>query len=300
MAAGSPVRHDLAALLDHVRAMCPTLGLDAARARVDDGGQYNLVVVVDERYVIRAPRTAKALATMRGEVALLGALAPRLPLAVPRPLCWDLDAAPGLAFMGYENIAGIALERETYARLAPATVAAIARQVGEFLWTLHRTDLKAPPERPPIAADWSSWEHLYARIRGCLLPLMRPDARDEVAAHFEAVLGDREFWRYEPALIHGDFGTGNILFDEAAERVTGVIDFGSAGTGDPANDIAALTSRNSLPVEFVGLMASTYPGVSQLLERADFYRGTFALQYALYGAEMGDDEALRAGLARYR
>jgi aminoglycoside 2''-phosphotransferase len=158
----------------------------------------------------------------------------------------------------------------------------------------------ALPVRPSIAADRGTWEDLYRRIRVRLFPLMRPSAREEVAAHFESALSDRGFWVYDPALIHGDFGTSNILFDATEQRVSGVIDFGSAGIGDPANDIAALTSRNSLPEDVVPLMEPAYAGATRLLDRARFYRGTFALQYALFGAEMGDDGALRHGLARYR
>jgi aminoglycoside 2''-phosphotransferase len=131
-------------------------------------------------------------------------------------------------------------------------------------------------------------------------PLTRPAARENVAAHFESALGDPAFWAYEPALIHGDFGASNIIYDPTAKRVNGVIDLGSAGVGDPANDIAALTSSNSLPEDVIPLMEPAYPGATRLLDRARFYRGTFVLQYALFGAETGDDDILRHGLARYR
>ena len=35
------------------------------------------------------------------------------------------------------------------------------------------------------------------------------------------------------------------------------------------------------------------------LGRVAFYRGTFALQEALFGVENGDEEAFRAGIAPY-
>lgn len=301
------MQDDAAALIARVRAVYPALALDPTQARLETGGQNNLVLIAGaggdagERYVFRFPRHQQALDRMRAEVALLRALVPALPLPIPEPRYWTEDGGPGAAFMGYALIPGSGLRREVYARLeGTAAGHELAAQVGAFLWALHHIPIAALPIRPPVAAERATWDDLYHRIRARLFPLMRPAARDEVAAHFEAALGDATFWRYQPALIHGDFGTDNILLDAAAGRLSGVIDFGSAGTGDPANDLAALTSRNGLPESFVALMEPAYPGATALLERARFYRGTFALQYALFGAEMSDDEALRDGLARYR
>ena len=47
-----------------------------------------------------------------------------------------------------------------------------------------------------------------------------------------------DLWRYDACLIHGDFGTANLLFAEG--RISGVIDFGFCGSGDPAQDLGAL------------------------------------------------------------
>jgi aminoglycoside phosphotransferase (APT) family kinase protein len=44
------------------------------------------------------------------------------------------------------------------------------------------------------------------------------------------------------ALRHGDFGTGNVLYDPHSLDLTGVIDFGFSGLGNPAIDIAALST----------------------------------------------------------
>jgi aminoglycoside phosphotransferase (APT) family kinase protein len=78
--------------------------------------------------------------------------------------------------------------------------------------------------------------------------------------------------------LHGDFGGGNILYDPATRRVTGVIDFGGVALGDPAVDIAALSCYGE---PFLALGAPAYPGIATLLPRARRYRATFALQQAL-------------------
>jgi aminoglycoside 2''-phosphotransferase len=98
-------------------------------------------------------------------------------------------------------------------------------------------------------------------------------------------------------LIHGDFGTSNLLYDAAARRITGVIDFDGAGPGDPATDIAALMSYGD---DFMSLLVDEYPVSEGLLARARLYRGTFALQEALFGIEHGDSDAFDVGIEEYR
>lgn len=61
---------------------------------------------------------------------------------------------------------------------------------------------------------------------------MRPDAR--AARLFESFLADERAFAYEPVLKHGDFGPSNILFERAAGQITGILDFGNSGLGDPA------------------------------------------------------------------
>ncbi len=68
-----------------------------------------------------------------------------------------------------------------------------------------------------------------ADIREKLFPLMRPDAREQVTAHFERALDDPATFAYTPALVHGDFGAGNILYDARARSISGIIDWSSAG-----------------------------------------------------------------------
>ena len=97
-------------------------------------------------------------------------------------------------------------------------------------------------------------------------------------------------------MIHGDFGAGNILVDESTGRAVVVIDFSSIALGDPAIDYAAISTVHSRVIE---LLTHRNPRVAQYTKRIAFYRGTFALQEALYGAVVGDDQALAEGLAEF-
>jgi aminoglycoside 2''-phosphotransferase len=98
-------------------------------------------------------------------------------------------------------------------------------------------------------------------------------------------------------LRHGDFGTGNILYDPQTLHITGIIDFGFAGLGDRAVDIAGLAA--SYGEAFVMRCAAIYPEIAQMLPRARLYRGTFALQQALYALRDGNPADFEDGMAGY-
>jgi aminoglycoside 2''-phosphotransferase len=125
---------------------------------------------------------------------------------------------------------------------------------------------------------------------------MRADARAAAALHFETFLGDPDNASIRPSLVHGDFGTANILHDPRARRVTGVIDFGEARLDDPAVDLAAVLWG---PAELVAAIETAYGRTNELRQRIRFYAGTFALQEALFGLDQRDAGALRRGLAPY-
>ena len=59
---------------------------------------------------------------------------------------------------------------------------------------------------------------MYASIRERLFQYMRSAARIAVVELFETLLASLD---YTPRLIHGDFGTSNLLLDSAAGRITG-------------------------------------------------------------------------------
>jgi aminoglycoside 2''-phosphotransferase len=113
----------------------------------------------------------------------------------------------------------------------------------------------------------------------------------------ERGLNDPEQFNYRPALRHGDFGPNNILYDEAAQSISGIIDFDSLAVGDPALDAGAILS---LGEDFFQRMCQTYPHLAILRGRAEFYRSTYALQEALHGLRHGLPAAFEAGIAEYR
>jgi aminoglycoside 2''-phosphotransferase len=199
--------------------------------------------------------------------------------------------------MGYALLPGEPLWDEDLDALDEADRRQIALQLAGFLHALHTL----PPVTfsPALHArdEAQFWAGLFAAFRDELYPLMRPAARGEVDALGDAILIELERTPLVPALIHGDFGGGNILYDPSTRRVTGVIDFGGVAVGDPAVDIAALSCYGE---PFLALGVPAYPGIASLLPRARRYRATFALQQALWALRDGDAEAFEGGIDEYR
>ena len=103
---------------------------------------------------------------------------------------------------------------------------------------------------------------------------------------------------YSPALIHNDLATYHLLTDPATTALTGVLDFGEAGWGDPAADIAALISGYG--ESFVARLIAAEPAIAAHLERARFRAAYLELEWALKGVRTGDPGWYLVHLGRAR
>jgi aminoglycoside 2''-phosphotransferase len=274
--------------------------LNILSARFNQDGQYNDVVILNDGLVFRFAKVSDAIKTLRCEIVVQKSLQGRLPLPIPEPMYAHLETEiPGKAFVGYPFIQGVPLWRENFNTItSPRARKRMAVQLGEFLQGLHQVNVD---EAIPIALSSyetrEEWVDLFDRIQERLYAHMREDARRDVSEHFQRYLDQLDRYGFEPCLRHGDFGTGNIIYDPENLSITGIIDFGGVGLGDPAVDFAGLYI--SYGMSFYEDCCSVYPQMSDALDRVHFYCGTFALQEALFGIENGDEAAFQAGIAEY-
>lgn len=285
--------------IQNIQAAYPDF--EITTAVLNDRGQNNDVMVVNEMLIFRFPKypTPQVIAQLRRETAILRGIYGRVPLDVPNPVYVQLDAeGAGKTFVGYRKVPGEPLWRDTFHALEADVQDNLAVQLGRFLNALHGIPAQdVIGSDLPIADTREEWLAIYQRIREKLFSHMRPAAREEVQAHFEAFLDDTSNWDRELVLKHGDFGPSNILFDPEQGKIKGIIDFGGAGLGDPAYDFAGLLSGYG--EAFVQRCADVYPDMRTFTDRVHFYRGTFALLEALFGVENGDQAAFEAGIASY-
>lgn len=275
----------------------PDLQIQSARLHTKEG-QYNNILIVNEEIVFRFPRYKEGVLIIRDEVNILSRIQGETTLPIPNPTYTRIDEdEPGKVFMGYRMIPGEPLWRDTFQHIQDELVLErFADQLARFLRELHGIPVDQLGSGIPTHDSVAEMKRLYQEIQKHLFSFMRPDARESVVRYFDKYINTPGIHKYPITLHHGDFGGSNILFDRETLVITGVIDFGFAGLGDPAQDIAAVSTFGE---SFLTWLYRTYPEIESMLERARFYRGTFALCEALHGIKSGHEEAFRDGMAQY-
>jgi aminoglycoside 2''-phosphotransferase len=278
----------------------PRLKIQASHLHDPDEGQYNNVLTVETPagpLIFRFPRNEIGVTTLEKELRLLGRLQNQTTLPIPNPTYTSrTNHTPGQVFMGYPKLPGQPLQREHFKNAPNKTILnKWASQMVKFLVELHQIPLDHFDDLP-VNETLAEFQELYADISLHLFPHMRPTAQKQTAAHFENYFNNPALHNFPIALRHGDFGTGNILYDPDTLDLTGVIDFSFAGPGDPAIDIAALSTLNET---FFGFVQEAYPNIEPLLARSCFYKGTFLLYEALYGLKTGSQEIFQEAIAPY-
>ncbi|HEV2502435.1 MAG TPA: aminoglycoside phosphotransferase family protein [Mesorhizobium sp.] len=249
-------------------------------------GQNNLVLDFGET-IVRQPYYPSGVRELTREANVLAALRPHLPPLVPVLELRDVD---GHVVSVHRKLAG---EPITDPGMLPLEERkAFARDLAAFLVALHALPEALLPDVEDVDPS-AEWHDLLRQCEDHAFPLLPADVVKDLRQRFRAFLDEPV--TPDPAIIHGDFGAGNILADDG--RLTGVIDFAGCGIGDPAYDFASLAA--GFGDDFLALVALHTPISVAMRERMAFYRCTFPLLDVLFGVEQGDDAALQAGLRKF-
>jgi len=281
-------------LLERIRATFPALRLSSVR--LDPDGLVNTVVIVNDEWVCRFAKDEHGMQALAHEAQVLAMVRRHVDVAVPAFEHQEPD------FVAYRFIQGRPLYRHDLQELNDREQDHLAEQLGTFLRQLHaipqaeleqhaigRSDAQRTPE---------DWQRLYADVERELFPLLWRDQRDWVAHHFAPVRTGRLDLGYRPVLIHGDLAQYHILVQAETMNLTGILDFGTAGLGDPAGDFAVVISMYG--ERFLQRLGRTDPTVIEALDRARFLAGTVELQWVLAGLRSGDRSWFVAHIGRAR
>jgi aminoglycoside 2''-phosphotransferase len=267
-------------LLQRVIAIMPDLEIEQFEV---DGGLFNEVAIVNRQFVCRFARDENAAAILQREMRLLDLIRPHLDVRIPDSIHHGPD------YMVYPFLEGVNLTRKLVLASSLGEQAALAGQIGAFLYRLHSIDVShADWEIPATLApsERQNWVEIQARLKQSVYPLLMKSQIDWVDDLLEVALQDASFFQYARGLIHGDLAPYHILYDVRERKINAVIDFGVAGMGDPATDIAGLI--NFYGETFVLKIQPAYPGLEELLPRARFYAQAIELQWVLLGLENED------------
>ncbi len=283
--------------LKHIHEAVPSLEVHTAHLHTRDG-QFNDIMIVNDELIFRFPRTTHEAKILIHEVTVLGKIQNATTLPVPNPIYVQTGReVANENFMGYRMIPGEPLLRTVMHTIQDdAALDRMAAQLVKFMQELHSISSEKIGLSLPLSDTRDEWQTMYQQFRDKLFPFMRPDVREEVAHNFETFLDNPRHFSYTPVLRHGDFGGSNILYDPQTQEITGVIDFSFSGHGDPALDVAAISTSGDA---FFQRIRKAYPGIDDQLERVTFYKSTYALQEALYGLRDDDKESFESGIAEY-
>ena len=278
-----------------IKEIYPTLDVVSARLHTTEG-QFNDILFVNDDLIFRFPRYEKSVQNFSLEIELLQKLQGYVNLPIPNPIYIRTGTKDvGKVFMGYKMLVGKPLFRNVLSRITDESILdTFAQQLADFLHGLHALSPTKLGLDLPHQDQLTEYRTFFSDVKGHLFTFMRPDARDSINEHFERYFDNPNLHEYNPTIIHGDFGGSNILFEK--NKIIGIIDFGFAGVSDPARDIASVSTFGE---SFLERICRYYPNIESLLERANFYRGTYALFEALHGFNNNNEEAFKNGMEQY-
>lgn len=267
------------------------------RFRAVDDGWDNLVLVADDRVVVRFPRRAEVAAQVEREARILGELRRHLATPIPEIRCIGrLDDPPGWPFVAYPRLAGAPLSRIPRTRWARSRP--LARFLEDLLDELRRLPTRILSAAGAQPARRSTWVREYRRLQREFLVLPAPpELRARVGRAFAEYFAADRRARFRPIATHRDLGPEHILWDVRTEAPTGVIDWADACVGDPAFDLTGLAT---LPARDLAPWAAVRRGPSDptFEERLRFYRRIGPIHAVRFGVVTGNAAAVRSGLAR--
>ena len=244
--------------------------------RLASGGTVNAVYRLGDRLSVRLPLTAGGVDDLDWEARWLPLLAPRLPVAIPTVV------AGGGPAEGYPHPWAVHewIDGTTPVEGRVAEPELLAHDLAAFVSALRGVSLPDGPAAyrgGSLAAEDGETRDAIEALRHTDEPF---DADAAIAAWEDAL--DAPEWTGAPCWVHSDLMPSNMLV--TADRLTAVIDFSTAGVGDPACDL--IPAWNLLPAparesfrDAVGIDDATWRrgrgwALSMALIQLPYYRRT--------------------------
>ncbi|MBN3555734.1 aminoglycoside phosphotransferase family protein [Fictibacillus nanhaiensis] len=283
--------------IERIKEVYPELIIENVLA--NDIGQNNDVLIINHSLVFRFPKYEKGIVRLKEEAQILDHIRDIISIQIPYPEYESFELnEPGKVFTGYHLIEGVPFWNEHLIKVNHVDSMKLAKQLVTFLIEIHSVSKKTLVTSLNLidSNPYEDMKELFYSIQDKLFHFINKKSQSEITFSFEAFLTHKE--PLKTTLIHGDFGASNILWDPKSCEISGIIDFGGSGIGDPAYDFAGILS--SYGMDFYNKCINLYPNGSEIAKRVTFYKRTFALQEALHGLINNDNVAFENGIKEYR
>ncbi|MEO1016694.1 MAG: aminoglycoside phosphotransferase family protein [Pseudomonadota bacterium] len=197
---------------------------------VERSGWDNRTFHLGEQMSVRLPSAARYVPQVEKEHRWLPELALLLPLPIPVPLGLGRPSEDyPWPWSVYRWLEGDTADKRDIADLNQFAV-----DLARFLAALHAVDASTGPLAGKHNFHRGGLLEVYdSEARQTIALLAAENDAERLTAVWEAALATT--WQGKPVWVHGDVAQGNLLVKGG--RLSAVIDFGSAGVGDPACDL---------------------------------------------------------------
>lgn len=225
---------------------------------VEKQGHYNRTYRLGNDLLIRMPTAEPYALKVPKEQELLPKLASPLSINIPTPVKMGSPSKDfPYPFSIYKWLDG---QSANLLSINEAALGCIAVQLAIFLRELQSINGVDGPE--PGQHNWWRGDHVSVYDKGAQeqIATLENIIDHKACLHLWENACDTR-WNKAPVWVHGDFSSGNILIQD--NKLSGVIDFGGMGIGDPACDLViawTFLKENSREIfqQAMGLDADTW------------------------------------------
>ena len=195
-------------------------------------GHDNRTYRLGDTMLIRMPTAGSYALKVSKEQELLPRIKPYLTVAIPEPIKMGHPSSYyPFHFSIYKWLQGSSANS---LRIDESNLEALALQLANFLKELQA--LKKIHGPAPDQHNWWRGDHVSVYDDGARKQIHALSGiidKDKAIELWEQACKTR--WHKDPVWIHGDFASGNLIIKDG--ELSGVIDFGGMGVGDPACDL---------------------------------------------------------------
>jgi aminoglycoside phosphotransferase (APT) family kinase protein len=204
---------------------------DLPIAKLTSAGTENTIFRLGDALALRLPRVASAASQATRETRWLPQIAPHLPLATPEPVALG---EPSEDYPWHWTVCRW-LEGENAFLQPVADLRDAAKRLAQFVRALQTTPISGYPSLVAVTSGRGvDLIHRDAATRAAIARCEGLADTKPLAEIWDQAL-TLPVWQRAPVWLHGDLHVGNLLAENG--QITGVIDWGSLGMGDPACDL---------------------------------------------------------------
>ena len=266
-------------------------------------GWNSTVYGINDRYILKIPLDKPASSSLEKEILVTGKVKKYISTGnIPEFV--GKSKFKGITAGVYRKIQGETLlpsdpdkiqSEALFSRLGKRDIENLAMEIGNLLNEIGRIPHSCFGGNDASKdEDWKScFRNQLRQYSVSCIPVFPEKLQEKVKKFLTNTANSIEELEIPITPIHGDFGGWNILYHNG--KVTGILDWGNSGLGDPAMDISELVV--SFGERFAMMaMEQCHTVDSEIMGRAAIYASLSGFMDISYGLRLGKDFLIERGI----